>query len=615
LAMDLINQRFDRGFMVYIAGEKTLRFRLNMSIAEKTINSLFERLFIALADMRDGRPYQDLVVRPLDFRDKGHISNIVFTTLTKDNFKDYAQDIEALEKSAYEKGRRDTIERLESWIKEEDSLGLILTCDLDGQRLFAGFAIGGPIVHAQVDGPNQDPMRKKHNTFYSADIAINAKVRGMKLGHLLKLEQIRRVAGLRKSDGSPRYLYVSGRNRMGAASAMTHINEALGAYAVKIYEHQYGDPNAQALYYRLPIVKQHHVENAIINAPLIDGQNSINRSFTNAAPSFIEAFKEDCYRTLACQKLTLSNWATPNMIRYSELLRALMPAGQKHAYFTSGRDEVVDKGLRSLRFHRPQAEIAIGFSHQWLGNISAAARSLSHDEGQKQPFGFFNWPKVMHPAVVGPEQSLSELKTLLKSHAPESILGIVIELMGEKTAYTFDERFLHELDNIRKATNIPLVFVENASSYGRSGRSLFLTNALLVKPNMIWWFCGGQLGHVMVDDQYFVEKPLTLISTWDGDDMSMARTYEHLLAMSDARALKPIKDFEAAMKGISTSGLGCWHGIKLKDKETLDTYKSKAKELGVLFGSGFDHTLMVCPKPDASTEQFGRVKQVLIELL
>lgn len=615
LALDLINQRFDRGFMAYIAGEKTLRFRLNMCTDEKIINSLFEKLFIALADMRDGHSHQRISKSALTLDEhKDRLTNIVFHKLTPANFSVFAGDIENLEKHAYEKSRRDTIETLEGWIKKPDSLGIVLTCDLDGQQILGGFAIGGPLEYAFSDGPAEDPMRSRNNTFYSADIAIDHRVRGMRLGHLLKEEQIKQVGTMRKSDGTPRYAFISGRNRIGSASAMTHINEAFGAYTVKIYDHQYGDENAQALYYRLPITKEHALKKEGASAPLLDCQNSVHRAFYEATPRFKHALKAGLLRTIACQKLTLSNWATTNMIRYSELLRALMPSSLRHVYFTSGRDEVVDKGLRSLRFHRPDAEIAISFSHQWLGNISAAARSLSYDEGQAQPFSFFNWPKISHPCVIGKEASLAELKALLKTLEPERVLGIIVELLGEKSGFSFDKDFLQELDALRKASGIPLVFVETTSAYGRSGRSLFLSDSLSVKPNMVWWYTGGQLGHVMVDDHYFVEKPLTLISTWDGDDMSMARAYDHLLAMSSEKTLEGVCAFEEWMKSIGSQGLGMWHGIKLKDRETLFLCQKKALDLGILFGSGFDHTLMVCPKPDARPEQLAEVKGCLEKL-
>jgi succinylglutamate-semialdehyde dehydrogenase len=612
LAMTLINRRFEHGFMAYIAGEKTLRFRLNMTSTQELIIKLFENLFFALAELRDNY----ITTRSPLCSEKQKIAQFEITNLSKENFPDYAQDIENIENSAYEMGRRDSLENLRSWLSQPCSLGLILKCVINNEEIIGGYAVGGPLEHATVDGCIDDPLRTRADVFYSADITLDARVRGLGLGRLLKEEQIRQVSAMKKSDGSPRYQFMAGRNRVGYAGAMTRINETLGAYIVKVYDHQYGDPQAKAAYYHLPLFKNHR---SGLSAPVLptssnlvtNCQNSIQMPLSLAPSTLLDSLKKDQLRALACTKLTLSNWATPNLVRYSELLRAFMPQGLNHAYFTSGRDEVVDKGLRSLRFHRPKADIAVGFSHQWLGHTTAAARSLSHDDNQAQPFKFFDWPHVAHPSLVGFEQSLDELKAIISRHGPDRILGIVIELMGEKSGLYFEELFLAKLDEIRKQSDIPLIFVETASAFGRSSRSFFLTDSLSIKPNMIWWYTGGQLGHVLVDDKYFVEKPLTLISTWDGDDLSIARAYHHMLALSNNTHKNILEHFEQRMKVLGAHGLGCWQGIKLKDQETLKKAQTFAQEKNLLLGAGFENTLMICPKPDLKPEIFNYIIKTL----
>jgi len=322
---------------------------------------------------------------------------------------------------------------------------------------------------------------------------------------------------------------------------------------------------------------------------------------------------------MAGSKLTLSNWATTNMIRYSELLRSVMPQHLRHAYFTSGRDEVLDKGLRSLRFHRTDADVAIGFSHQWLGNITAAARSLSHDEKQVPPFSFFNWPKIKHPAVVGHEASLKELTDTIANSSPNKFLGIVVELVGERSGLTFDDAFLRDLDAIRHNTKIPLIFVENASNLSRTGTTCFLSDSLSVKANMVLWYTGGQLGHVFVDDQFFVDKPLTLISTWDGDGISIARAYHALLNACQNNYRDNITEFDQLMSSlgphVKSVGRGVWRAIKCRDEHALKQAIDVGRSLGVLFGHGFDHSLMVCPKPDSHRDDFLRIVEAVRQVL
>ncbi|HXW53873.1 MAG TPA: aldehyde dehydrogenase family protein, partial [Myxococcota bacterium] len=533
LASELIDQRFLRGFMAYIAGERTLRFRLNTVTSDQLLYELFEKLYLCLIDVRDGQRTERVPWKTRsDVAEKPVITNVEIHDLSEQSFSHFEPEMRGIEESAYEVNRRDSMDDLKKWLKLENGIGIVMTCEIDGVKKVAGYAIGGPLEHAMVNGALEDPHRLRYNTFYSANITLDEGLRGLGFGALLKNEQIRRVALKTNADGSLRYLNIASRNRVGRASSMSRINASLGAYVVETYDNQYNEPGAKAAYYRLPVAKSVHVVKEISHPGMMDCSNSLETPFVRPPASLLAALKSNKIRSAVGSKLTLSNWATCNMIRYSELLREVMPKHLKHTYFTSGRDEVLDKGLRSLRFHRPDADIAIGFSHQWLGNITAAARSLSHDENQTQPFGFFAWPKIRHPALGGTLASIKQLKETIADSHPDKFLGIVIELTGEKSALCFNEEFLNELDTVRKNTKIPLVFVENASSLGRSGVSCFLSDSLSVKANMVLWYTGGQLGQVFVDDEYFVEKPLTLISTWDGDEISMTRAYHHLLYAS-----------------------------------------------------------------------------------
>lgn len=613
LAMELIDQRFLRGFMAYIAGERTLRFRLNMVSSDEIIQALFEKLFVALVDMRDGNVIEKVTSKKASLPDAAQ--KVKIQALTADNFASYRPRIEAIEAQAYEEGRRDSMETLLSWLKQPDSIGLIMQYQRGEEDIVAGYAIGGPLEHAQTDGPRHDSNRGQNNTFYAANLTLDERVRGLGLGRVLKNAQVAHAVAQKHADGSPRYLFMTGRNRVGAAAAMNNIVDALGAYVVATYDNQYSEQGAQALYYRLPLVRSHHTVTAITPSAMLDCQNTLQTVFAAPPLSLVKALENNQLRAPVASKLTLSNWATPAMVRYSELLRALMPQHLKHTYFTSGRDEMIDKGLRSLRFHRLDADIVIGFSHQWLGVATAAARSLSHDQDQAQPFSFFSWPKIMHPGVVGHEQSLGALTKLVSQLDAKKVLGIVVELVGEKSGLVFHENYLAELEIIRQKTGIPLVFIDNASSFARSGRGVFLSEHLSVKPSMVLWYTGGQLGQVLVDDHYFVEKPLTLISTWDGDELSMARAYHHLLRAADQGLMENIRFFEQRMGALhgkaDVVGMGCWHAIRYKDSQKRSFAQEQARKQGVLFGEGFDNALMVCPKPDYNRQQFEHVIRVV----
>jgi acetylornithine/succinyldiaminopimelate/putrescine aminotransferase len=77
-------------------------------------------------------------------------------------------------------------------------------------------------------------------------------------------------------------------------------------------------------------------------------------------------------------------------------------------------------------------------------------------------------------------------------------------------------------------TEVPLVMNESASWAYRGSRELFYCQATGVLPDLLTMFGGGQIGHVLCNDRYYLDKPLMLISTWDGDELSCLRLREQL---------------------------------------------------------------------------------------
>ena len=285
----------------------------------------------------------------------------------------------------------------------------------------------------------------------------------------------------------------------------------------------------------------------------IDWSSSIQAPLGAHPPELLKDFHQGRFTSAVGTKLTLSNWVTPDIVRYAELLQHLGPKACTHTYFTSGRDEVVDKGLRCLRFNRPKADIVIGLRDQYVGHTTAAARSLSEPIGDPKRFSWFDWPKVEH--------NIDAVTAAIEQYGKNRILGVVVELIGEKTAYVADNEFLTQLSQL----NIPLIFVETASALGRNGQTLFMSDSLPVKPNMVWWYTGAQLGHVFVDDQHYVSKPLTLISTWDGDEISIRRTYRHLIVARECLVKGTALKFHNACREVISlpmSGQGLWQAIE-----------------------------------------------------
>jgi len=221
-----------------------------------------------------------------------------------------------------------------------------------------------------------------------------------------------------------------------------------------------------------------------------------------------------------------------------------------HVFFTSGRDETIDKSLRMLRWHRKEGQTAIGLEGGYLGHTTAAARSLSCPSTHRQGAPHFNFPRVPHPSVVGDQASLEALRTrIAEAGGASKVLGLYIEPVGERSGHIITPSFVAALSKFRAETKIPVVFVETASAYYRSGSGAFASSAWtragslpdgghfperetsdsFVPDALVWW-TGGQHGYVHVSTPLFVATPLTFVSTWDGDELSMIQSHHALRA-------------------------------------------------------------------------------------
>lgn len=531
---------------------------------------------------------------------------------------DHSEQIVAIEDATYEEGRRDSEDDLRRMVQGEGGVGVILVRYTDVGERVLGYAFGGPVEHYKSDGPRDDVMNGRHNTYYSSNITVAPTARSAGLGRRLKGAQVMRVAELTRADGSFRYHYMTGRNRLGFTKEMGAINRLFGAYVVEHFRgNQYGDRSGQAVYYRIPL-RRPRCPTALPEAPshshvglaaVIDWASGVQAPLGARHPRLVRALLDGEFTRMVGTKLTLSNWATPDIVRYSETLMHLGPRGLAHTYFTSGRAELVDKCIRMLRVKRKTADVVIGLERQYVGHTSAAARSLSDPMGEQLPFGWFDWPRIPHPAEVGTDASVSALMAAIQQVGAERVLGIVVELVGERSGYALPEDFQVALNAIKKDTGIPIVAVETASSLGRLAPNLWAIDGLPLQPSAVLWFAGGQLGHIFVDDHHYVDKPLTLISTWDGDEISIQRAHHHLL---EARALltegrgaafaRALDD--AALPGRRHGG-GLWQVVDVGDEHRADAIRKGALRRGLRLGKGMPGRLVLSPPLCVTDEDIG----------
>ena len=266
-------------------------------------------------------------------------------------------------------------------------------------------------------------------------------------------------------------------------------------------------------------------------------------------------------------KLTVLNYLTPAIVRATEWVGALTPS-LPHAYLCSSRDETVDKSVRVLRWHRTEAQKVIGFEGAYVGHTSSGARSISDPATHRQGAPYFDWPRVPHPAD-GVDASIDALQAAIDdAGGPDKVFGIYVEPVQERTGRVIPDGFWPALDALRAETGVPVVLVETPSACYRSGHGAFAMDGIDFDPDLMIWWTGGQLGFVHVTSAYLVEKPLTLVSTWDGDELSLMQAHHQLRAARrvDVAAASAALDEALSKTDLPSRGLGAYRVIDAGDR-------------------------------------------------
>ena len=164
----------------------------------------------------------------------------------------------------------------------------------------------------------------------------------------------------------------------------------------------------------------------------------------------------------------------------------------------------------------------------------------------------FDWGRSIHPED---SQRASWLVDDLVRHygGAEKILGLFVEPLGERSGKTLSPNATVILNRWSESTGIPLVSMETAS-FCRGFKRTFGYQALGLNAALMGLWAGGQTGYLHVKTPWFISKPLMMVSTWDGDELSMIRTRHNsqaLLSRSD-RIDNP--DFESVYAVFESRG-------------------------------------------------------------
>jgi len=579
-----INQRFWRGAIVFAAGTRTARYRLSDSFLAREIDLLFETIRRSLSwlDAHEGQkpPAWEDQVAPaatstappgeLTYRLVPHLEAMTHLPAILD-----------IEYQVYEPARRTPPAEIRAAI--EDPEGSLMVCEAPGPaggaKQLVAFAIGAPLEQSHdVEGPDDDPMLGKRNTMYSVSITVAPGYQSAGIGRKLKELQLRDAAARTTADGSPRYRYVTGRNRVGRTAQMTHLNRVFGAHVVSILTGQYEDPEGQAIYYRIPlgplrpdpIVKEEVVRRRAAStdeeAPAFDLASGLTQPFASGPPSLRALEERGLLYGPAVNKLTLMNYVTAATVRALEWLGALVPE-LPHIYLTSSRDEAIDKALRLIRCTRKTGQVAIGLDGGYYGHTAASCRSLSDPSTHLGGPGHFAWPRVPHPAIAGTAATITALRAAVDAAGGKAnVLGFVYELVQERTGLVLPPDFLEALGTLRAQLELPLIAVETTTHTYRSGKGAFLSTAAGLTPDVLTWWGGGQTGYLHTRAKWFIGSPLTLVSTWDGDELSLVRQHHQLRAARALDLAAASAALDRALAGVTARGLGAYRVIDAGDR-------------------------------------------------
>lgn len=571
----VIQERMWRGYMVYGAGNRTLRFRLNAEMRPASLDALFVRLHDSLTTLRGGSetswqqvPLPD-EARPWPGRPCELPEGMRCVEVPSSHYGRVQDELTSIEEATYEPARQDDMARFGRLLAQGGQCIVVLDGDGGlGEATVVAMAFSFPLeMFGDVEGPRSDPSLGTGRTLYSADISVHPDHRGKGLGLALKQAQVTLALTARADDGTPRYDFMTGRNRLGATDAMQSINERFGAWRVELLPHQYGG-GGDAEYYRIPLCAPRLPHVPTVDAGSLNLSDGLSHRLRHRPDSDSpgseprESLIAGHMNGAIANKLSLCNFVTPGVARSMEMLRELAPQGMRHLVVSNGRSEMFDKGLRALKFHRPQGRVVISLGPVFAGETTAASRSISR--GSDDPENIFQWPSCGDPTTA-PEEVLTELETKLTALQADTVLAVVMEPLFAQTGRLIGRETALKIRALCSRFGVPLAVIENTTGLFRNAMAPWLSDAWDLRPDVLFYFPGGQLGLTYLADGSYVPDKLTLISTWDGDEVSLTRLLWEVRALETCDLAGASRLLEGVLSKLgSVEGAGLARSVEVE---------------------------------------------------
>jgi acetylornithine/succinyldiaminopimelate/putrescine aminotransferase len=176
---------------------------------------------------------------------------------------------------------------------------------------------------------------------------------------------------------------------------------------------------------------------------------------------------------------------------------------------------------------------------------------------------------VPHPAQAGTAATIAALRAAIEAAGRSKVLGFVYELVQERTGWVLPQDFIDALGKLRDELALPLIAVETTTACYRSGKGAFLSPAVGLVPDVLAWWGGAQTGYLHTSAKWFISSPLTLVSTWDGDELSLIRQHHQLRAARHLDIAGASAALDAALAKVESAGLGAYRVIGGKAADAL----------------------------------------------
>ncbi len=537
-----IDSRFNHGLLFYPAGNRTLRFRLNTAFTQNDFAFLFEQLDLLCSNIflknevslpkevdtnelcpTDNYIWHEFLVNIKLNKALGNKpnhqdifseiqklvtrnTNLNLIEINKGNFSFYRKAIIELQKIVYEPARQTDIEKFEKTIHNIHSLCLGV---VDNDNKLVGIAFAGPLkLYPLERGVRNDPYFNDEDSLYMLDLTMSPLFQGTGLGKSLKyaLSALATLKGVKR---------IQGRNRDRLASAMININLSLGAVEQVYIKEDYPDFESyrDVFYYTTQTEwKKPHIH--------LSRATTIPLSLSSLSPIYIKN-----QLPFIVNKVCLSNFVSEIFLENIRSVTSYLPLDLRHVYTCSGQSECTDKVIKSV-WVKSKAEIKeksitklMTFKNHFFGNGSMLSRSLSYDSDQ-----YFDVVKLQSP---NENNYLEILKQIDIEFTKNKYLALLIEPVLQKTMEKMPYEFLRGIRDLTKKYDVALIFNETASQFYRfSFKNFFASSFTDISPDAGIIYCSGQCGLTFVSSKYFLDQPLMLISTWDGDEFSFNSYYQ-----------------------------------------------------------------------------------------